>query len=82
MKHEHEKNFNCYIQKFTASNLYVKNLDISVDENKLKRHFSVCGKIISVRVMRDKKGISRGFGFVCYSVPEEATTAIDSLNGI
>lgn len=40
------------------------------------------GKILSVRVMTDKKeGRSRGFGFVSYETPEQAKEAIRKVNG-
>ena len=67
--------------KFQGVNLYVKNLDEAVDDDQLRTEFATVGKITSVKVMRDEKGVSRGFGFVCYSTPEEATKAVAELNG-
>jgi polyadenylate-binding protein len=58
-------------------NLYVKNLDEDVNEDALRDAFAVQGTITSVRIMRDAAtGNSKGFGFVCYSSPEEATKAV------
>lgn len=62
-------------------NLYVKNLDDNVDDEKLKNEFSVFGNITSARVMTDSNGRSKGFGFVCFSNPEEATKAVTEMNG-
>jgi len=70
------------ISKFQGVNLYVKNLDDSVTDDMLRDEFSAMGTITSARVMRDMKdGRSRGFGFVCFSSPEEATRAVNELNG-
>lgn len=70
------------ISKFQGVNLYVKNLDDSVTDDILREEFSQMGTITSARVMRDMKdGRSRGFGFVCYSSPEEATRAVNEMNG-
>lgn len=71
------------ISKFQGVNLYVKNLDDSVTDDMLRDEFSSMGTITSARVMRDMKadGRSRGFGFVCFSSPEEATRAVNELNG-
>lgn len=60
----------------------MKNINDDVDEMELKQYFSQCGTISSVKIMRTDKGISKGFGFVCFSNPEEANRAINTLNGI
>ncbi|CAL0313570.1 unnamed protein product [Lupinus luteus] len=66
--------------KYQGANLYVKNLDDSIDDEKLKELFSPFGTITSYKVMRDPNGISRGSGFVAFSTPEEASRALSELN--
>jgi len=61
-------------------NLYVKNLDESWDEEKVKELFGQYGKITSATIMKDDKSVSKGFGFVCFSTPEEAGKAISELH--
>ncbi|KAK6152347.1 hypothetical protein DH2020_014982 [Rehmannia glutinosa] len=66
---------------FRASNVYVKNIDDDVIDDELKLHFSQCGTITSAKIMRDDKGVSKGFGFVCFSTPEEANKAVYTFHG-
>lgn len=68
-------------QKYQGVNLYVKNLDEQVDELRLREEFMPMGQLSSLKLMVDENGRSRGFGFVCYSLPEEASKAISELNG-
>lgn len=69
------------MQKLQGVNLYVKNLSDDMDDEKLREEFSEYGTITSCKIMRDDKDQSRGFGFVCFSQPEEATKAVMGLNG-
>lgn len=70
------------ISKFQGVNLYVKNLDESVTDDVLRDEFATIGTITSARVMKDlKTDRSKGFGFVCYSTPEEANRAVNEMNG-
>jgi polyadenylate-binding protein len=69
------------ISKFQGVNLYVKNLDDSITDDILRDEFSLMGTITSARVMKEKDGRSRGFGFVCFSTPEESTRAVNEMNG-
>lgn len=74
---KHEK-----ILKLQGMNLYVKNLDDEITDDMLREHFAPFGTITSARVMKDDAagGISKGFGFVCYSSAEEATRAVAEMN--
>merc|ERR1712166_649827 len=62
-------------------NLFVKNLDDNVDDEKLREAFTPFGTISSAKVMSDEKGTSKGFGFVCFDSQEEATKAVSEMNG-
>lgn len=68
-------------KKWAGCNLYVKNLSDVIDEQKLKEEFEKFGTITSVRIMFDQSNRSRGFGFVCFSTPEEASQAVKEMNG-
>ncbi|KAI0792393.1 hypothetical protein C8Q75DRAFT_714526 [Abortiporus biennis] len=63
-------------------NLFIKNLDTSIDSNGLFTHFRNFGQIVSARVMRNESGESRGFGFVSYQTPDQAAAAMHAMNGI
>ena len=69
------------LAKYQGVNLYIKNLDDDVDEDKLRSLFTPFGTITSCKIMKDGRGNSKGFGFVCYASPEEATKAVTEMNG-
>ncbi|RYP47934.1 hypothetical protein DL768_006089 [Monosporascus sp. mg162] len=103
--------------KYQGVNLYIKNLDDEVDDDKLRQMFADFGPITSAKVMRDsvseadedkegkdkenkesgdeskdeegekkerksekRLGKSKGFGFVCFSNPDDATKAVAEMN--
>lgn len=68
------------LNRYQGVNLYVKNLDDSIDDDRLRKEFAPFGTITSAKVMTEE-GRSKGFGFVCFSSPEEATKAVTEMNG-
>jgi len=70
-----------HMTKYQGVNLYIKNLDDDIDDTKLRGIFDQFGTITSAKVMTDSRGVSKGFGFVCFSTPEEATKAVTEMNG-
>lgn len=68
------------LSRYQGVNLYVKNLDDTIDDERLRKEFNLFGTITSAKVMMEE-GRSKGFGFVCFSSPEEATKAVTDMNG-
>ncbi|KAG6907840.1 hypothetical protein DXG01_007222 [Tephrocybe rancida] len=68
------------MNKYQGVNLYIKNLEDDVDDDKLRAEFEPFGAVTSCKVMRDERNISKGFGFVCFSSPDEATKAVAEMN--
>jgi polyadenylate-binding protein len=83
LKKQYEKMKEEKLNKYQGVNLYIKNLDESVTDEVLREKFSPFGTITSAKVMCDEKNDnkSRGFGFVCFSSPDEATKAVAEMNG-
>lgn len=47
----------------------------------MKKLFEPHGQLLSLKIERDNKGESKGFGFVCFSDSDKAKESIDTLNG-
>lgn len=62
--------------------VYVAQLPLDITEEKLRAHFSACGKVDGVQLAKDPAtGRFRGFAFVNFSTSAEAKAAIKTLNG-
>lgn len=62
--------------------VWVGNLPWEVEVEDLRNLGEEFGAVVDVTIVRDRMtGRSRGFGFLEYSEPQEATNAINTLNG-
>lgn len=65
-----------------AKKLYVGGLSYQTTQDSLGAAFAQAGTVVSAIVIKDKfSGQSKGFGFVEMSSDEEATKAIQLLDG-
>lgn len=80
LKKIHEEKKQERQNRYMGINLYIKNLDDTIDDERLRKEFAGFGTITSAKVMTEN-GRSKGFGFVCFSAPEEATKAVTDMNG-
>lgn len=65
-----------------SKKLYVGNLPYAANDANLQEWFAEFGNVESAKVITDRdSGRSKGFGFVEMSTNEEATKAINELNG-
>ena len=62
--------------------LFVGNLSFQATEEDLRELFQQAGAVETVRIITDQfTGRPRGFGFVEMATKEEATKAVEMLNG-
>jgi RNA recognition motif-containing protein len=61
--------------------LFVGNLSYQTGENDLQDYFPQAGVVTSVNLMLDKvTGKSRGFAFIEFATPEEASKAVEQFH--
>jgi RNA recognition motif-containing protein len=68
-------------QKAVRVKIYVGGLSHAVTEDDLRKAFEAFGEVLSVKIIKDKGGESKGFGFVEMPAATEALSAINKLNG-
>ncbi|GMH51649.1 hypothetical protein TL16_g01053 [Triparma laevis f. inornata] len=64
------------------NDVFVGNLAFETNDHVLRDTFSECGQVISVKMMTDNEGRSRGFAFVEFADPNSGLNAIRNMNGV
>ena len=74
-------NRNPGLRKSNRGNVFIKNLDLSVDNKQLHDTMATFGEILSCKIATFPGGKSKGYGFVHFVTDEAADAAIEKLNG-
>lgn len=64
-----------------AAKLFVGGVSEECNEDMLREFFVECGELIDVYIPKDESEVNKGFAYVTFSNVEEATTAVETLNG-
>ncbi|XP_048452502.1 RNA-binding protein 34 isoform X2 [Rhincodon typus] len=61
--------------------IFLGNLPYEISEDEVREHFSECGAIESVRIVRDREsGMGKGFGYVLFQSTDAVTLALKLNN--
>ncbi|KAL5701747.1 Polyadenylate-binding protein 4 [Ranunculus cassubicifolius] len=68
------------IQTNGSGDIFVKNLDATIDSEYLHKVFSAFGTTLSCKVATDRRGRSKGYGFVRFEKEKDAQYAIETMD--
>jgi RNA recognition motif-containing protein len=68
-------------QEVNKKKLFVASLSFKMRDNDLQEIFNTIGNVVNAKVVMNRDGRSKGYGFVEMASEEEAQHAIAQLNG-
>ena len=71
----------CFGKLTMENKLFVASLSFKIRDAELAEIFASAGAVVSAKVILDRDGRSKGFGFVEMATQQEAEQAISKLNG-
>ncbi|XP_064301788.1 RNA-binding protein 34 isoform X1 [Phalacrocorax carbo] len=63
--------------------VFLGNLSYDISDDAVREHFSVCGGVVAVRIVRDRKtGLGKGFGYVLFENTDAVHLALKLNNSV
>lgn len=62
-------------------NIYIGNLSRDVTEVELREQFEKFGRVDSASIVKDRRGVSKGFAYVEMDSADEGQAAMEALKG-
>ncbi|KAK7394412.1 hypothetical protein VNO78_14940 [Psophocarpus tetragonolobus] len=70
------------VRSMSSAKLFVGGISYSTDDMSLRESFARYGEVIDVKVIMDREtGRSRGFAFITFATSEDASAAIQGMDG-
>lgn len=60
--------------------IFVGGLASGTSDQELRTFFSIYGEVKAVKIVKDKAGALKGFGFITFSSEEEVKKIIDAVS--
>ncbi|KDP33116.1 hypothetical protein JCGZ_13563 [Jatropha curcas] len=71
-----------FFSRGIASKLFIKGLSFTSTEKSLAETFSKFGEVVEAKIIRDRiSNKSKGFGYVTFTMEDEAQKALMEMNG-